>query len=330
MRLFLILLGGSIATVCFGQPGIGSVVNSASYANTTIAQGSIFTMFGFQLGPAQLVQANTYPLPLQLAGISVHVNVGGKTVNCPMIHVSDAQAAAILPSNTPLGDGTVTASSNGTLGFGMPITVTASAFGIYTTASSGIGPGIFTGVDYLVKTFNTPAHPGEVLIAWGTGFGPIDTSDAAVPANTKQFPNVDVLVGGVPAAISYAGRSGCCAGLDQIAFVAPSSVTGCFVPITVRTGATTVSNFATIPIAPAGQSCFRAGGAILLRGRQPQGFVYYSQLCALRHARGHIPERLSLHCRASVFESHLDSRRGPGILHRCEQRLFVGRISIVL
>src|SRR5262249_17113282 len=58
-----------------------------------------------------------------------------------------------------------------------------------------------------------------------------------------------------PASVTYAGRSGCCAGLDQIAFQVPDSPRGCTVPIAVRTEGRTISNFVSIPISAAGQSC---------------------------------------------------------------------------
>jgi hypothetical protein len=44
------------------------------------------------------------------------------------------------------------------------------------------------------------------------------------------------------------------AGLDQVVFQVPSAVSGCFVPVAVRSGGT-VSNFVTIPIASRGGTC---------------------------------------------------------------------------
>jgi uncharacterized protein (TIGR03437 family) len=163
-----------------------------------------------------------------------------------MVYTSATQVAAILPSNTPVGPAHLTVIYRGTRGFGTSFAVTGSSFGIYTTDSSGFGPGIVTGTDFKTKTFGSPARAGEVLIAWGTGLGAIATGDTTAPATPKQFPNVEVFVGNSRATVSYAGRSGCCAGLDQIAFQAPDTVVqGCFVPVTVRTGGATVSSFAT-------------------------------------------------------------------------------------
>ena len=93
--------------LCQAQPYVASVVNSASYSGSQIAQGSIFTVFGFDLGPGQLQQATSYPLPFQINGISINVAVGATVLNCPMIYASYGQASAILPSNSPIGNAAI-------------------------------------------------------------------------------------------------------------------------------------------------------------------------------------------------------------------------------
>jgi uncharacterized protein (TIGR03437 family) len=234
-----------------------AVVNSASYLEGPIALGSIFTVFGYSLGPLDLVQAGSYPLPTLLSGTSIKITAGSTSFNCPMIYTSYSQLSAILPSNAPIGDATLMVTYNGVTGTFFPahITIVSSSFGIYSVGSSGIGPGIITGVDYVVKPLDQPARPGEVVIAWGTGLGPTEGSDANQPTSTKQFPNVEVFIANTPAAVTYAGRSGCCAGLDQIAFQIPNTTLGCFVPVIVRTGGATVSNFVSVPISAFGQAC---------------------------------------------------------------------------
>src|SRR3974390_2418979 len=58
------------------RSGLDGVVNNASYAprglpNSSIAQGSIFAIFGSNLGPAALAQQPSYPLQTTLGGTSV-------------------------------------------------------------------------------------------------------------------------------------------------------------------------------------------------------------------------------------------------------------------
>src|ERR1700728_3091107 len=114
-------------------PEVFSANNSADYS-ATVAQGSLFVVFGYNLGPANLVQVSAFPLPNVLSGTSVTVTSGSTTLNCPMIYTSIGQVAAILPSNTPIGTANVTVAYNGQTGSDgfstTQVTVAASSVGI--------------------------------------------------------------------------------------------------------------------------------------------------------------------------------------------------------
>jgi uncharacterized protein (TIGR03437 family) len=237
--------------------------NSSADYSTTIAQGSLFVVFGYNLGPANLVQVSAFPLPDVLSGTSVTVTSGTTTIlNCPMIYSSNTQVAAILPSNTPLGIVTITVAINGTTlpeGYSTTlVTVAKSSEGLFTTTSSGLGAGIFTALDGSLKTIANSAKPGDIVTAWGTGLGAIGTPDNVLPTSFPSFPNVQVLVGGQSAQITYAGRSGCCAAVDQISFTVPAVANGCNVPVTVLSGGNP-SNAVTIPVSALGGACTDAG-----------------------------------------------------------------------
>lgn len=232
------------------------VKNAASYAdpqlpNGSIAQGSIFNIFGSNMGPATIAYATSLPLPTTLSGTSISVTISGTTVQCYMFYTLAGQVAAILPSNTPVGTGTITVSYNGTSSPTTPITVVKSSFGMFTVNQQGSGPGVILDGKNNVNSPTFAFQPGETVVAWGTGLGPITGSDANTPPS-GNLPGISVVVtiGGVPAAVTYAGRSGY-AGEDQVDFTIPTGVTGCFVPVSiaVTNGATTVvSNFATMSI----------------------------------------------------------------------------------
>ena len=193
MRLSMILL--FCVSVCASAQGwIRSVGNSASYA-PSIAQGSIFVVFGYQLGPDQLVQAPKYPLETALADTTVHVTVGGTTVLCPMVYTSYGQVAAILPSATPAGEGIVSITYRGQQTYPSTITVVKNGFGIYTTSAVGSGPGSITGADYALNTFAHAAKPRDLLVLWGTGLGPAPGDDGAGPQPGVQFDDVSVYIG---------------------------------------------------------------------------------------------------------------------------------------
>lgn len=171
-----------------------------------------------------------------------------------MIYSLATQVAAILPSNTPTGSGTITLTYNGATSTPAPITVVKSNLGIYTLNQAGSGPGVVTFANYQVVESGNAAHAGDVLILWATGLGPISQDDAAAPApgDLTDIP-LSIYLGVQPATVTYRGRSGCCAGLDQIVFTVPSGVEGCSVPLSAQIG-NEISNYSSIAIAAPGVS----------------------------------------------------------------------------
>ena len=161
-----------------------------------------------------------------------------------------------------MGTASITLSYNGSAdpyGFATTrVTVAASSVGIFTTTSSGLGTGIFTALDGSLKAFATPAKPGDIVTAWATGLGPIATADNVLPTSFPNFPNVEVWVGGLAAQMAYAGRSGCCAAVDQISFTIPAVSNACNVPVTAVSGGV-ASNTVTIPVNASAGSCADTG-----------------------------------------------------------------------
>jgi uncharacterized protein (TIGR03437 family) len=252
-------------------PIIGSVTNAASYIDPTlpnggIAQGSIAVIKGVNLGPANLsVASNAFQNSI-LSGTSVSITVGGTTVAGLLYYTSSTQVAFLLPSNTPAGTGTITATYNGQAGPAAPIAVVTSNLGIFTATSDGQGAGIVTNGDYsLVSATKAPncggpyttcgaANPGDTLVLWATGLGPVSGSDAAGAGLGVNMANIPLTLwlGGVQAQVTYQGRSGCCIGEDEIVFVVPAGVpTGCAVPLAVQIGSE-ISNYTFLPVAPKG------------------------------------------------------------------------------
>ncbi len=232
MPVALILILILFASVGNAQPVATGAVNSASFArsdlpNGSLAQGSIFSVFGSGMGPAALAQSTSFPLPTELAGTSVQVTVGGTTVDCIMLFTVAGQLAVILPSNTPLDDGTLTVTFNGQTSAPLPVTVVAHSFGIFALNQAGSGPGVFTDPlivppDSNVRTILNSAKPGDLIDVWGTGLGAVagDEAGGPLPGDLSGV-DVEVLVGGIPATIVYRGRSGCCGGLDIVRFATP-------------------------------------------------------------------------------------------------------------
>jgi uncharacterized protein (TIGR03437 family) len=261
----------SLVSSCFAQPVLSPAVNAASYSlpglpNSSIAQGSMFILFGSNLGRVSDLSTLRFPLPTSegLQGTTIQVTVGSTTVNAIMVYTTPNQVAAILPSNTPVGTGRLTLTYNGQSA-STDITVVRSSFGIFTVNQAGSGPSIvqnvLSGTDQPVNGVFRPARPGQTVILWGTGLGPVSGNEAGgpLPGDLKDTLGVEVYVGNRPARLIYAGRSGCCAGIDQVVFEVPEGVQGCYVIVAVKVGGV-VSNFTSMAVAAEGSVCSDAAG----------------------------------------------------------------------
>ena len=243
------------------QPAINpnGIVNSASYLaaglpGSGIAQGSLFIISGRGLGPATATAApGVFPLPTALAGTSVIITAGATQTKAVILYTSDQQVAAILPSTIPVGNANVTVTFESQTSASATIQVAASAFGIYTFNQAGFGQAVASDTAYRANTIVHTFHPGDLVVLWGTGMGAIASSDSGLPP-TGNLGTAQVYVGTTTATVNYHGRSGCCAGVDQIVFEVPAGVEGCYVPVGVQAG-DAMSNIATIAVSSTGETC---------------------------------------------------------------------------
>ncbi len=98
---------------------------------------------------------------------------------------------------------------------------------------------------------SSPAKPGQVLIAWGTGIGPYAAADnaAGIYHDFSTSEPITAIVGGVSIPVAFAGRAGY-AGEDQINFTLPSNIpTGCATTLQISVNGV-LSAVTTISIAP--------------------------------------------------------------------------------
>jgi uncharacterized protein (TIGR03437 family) len=254
-------LGAFLMGAAVAQPPLiynRSIYNAASFMPAgvpagAIAQGSIFTIFGAQLGPAKAVTASSFPLGTTLGGVSINVVQGATSVSAIPVYVSAGQINAIMPSKAPLGMASLQVVVNNAHSNMAPVQVVGSAFGTFTANGTGIGPGVLYNFvaqnNQPINSPNVTAKPGQVITLWGTGLGPIATADNVPPTAGNLPVQVQVFVGGQPATVQYSGRSTCCSGVDQVVFTVPSNApSGCWVPVYVKTAGTTISNFVTMAI----------------------------------------------------------------------------------
>ena len=265
-------------------------VNAASLApfglpNAPIAQGSIFSIFGENLGPTTGVSVSSFPLGTNFNGVSISITQKGVTTQAFPIFVSATQVNVVMPSSVATGLASLRLFYNSVKSNAIPIQIAAAAPGIFAVSSGGYGPGVIqnfiSASNQPINSSIAPASPGQTVVIWGTGLGAVTFPDNAAPTAGNVATPVSVTVGGQPASVVYSGRSPCCSGVDQIVVTLAGNVPlGCWVPVTVNAGGV-VSNTATMAIAaPATTSCSDAGNpltALVLAGGS-QGFVHLERV----------------------------------------------------
>ena len=268
--------------------------------NYGIAPGSIFVIYGTGMSnPAvttATLQSSTAAggIPLTLNGASISVTVGGVTTHPGIYYAVPTQIAAVLPSGTPTGQGTITVSYNNVASAAFTIQVVTSAFGLDTVYETGSGLGVGTNsTTYALVNYNASASPGQTINLWGSGLGAdLADSDTAYTSTPHAVNTpLQIYIGGILATIGYQGSSGF-PGLNQINVTIPTNVqTGCGISMVAVTGSV-VSNSVSIPISVGGGVCTDSvlginGNQILTQGGQTTTPAYnYGALSVLRELSG--------------------------------------------
>lgn len=216
----------------------GGIVNAASGAQS-IQSGSFVTLYGSHFSSTTETWDSSIfnnVFPTTLGGVSVTINGKQAAVN----FVSPNQINVLAPADTSTGPvNVVVTNANGP---GSPATVTlAPESPAFFTFSQGGGKYIAAqialpnnAVEFLgpANLFGSspasrPAKPGEIIILYGTGFGPtnpaVDPSKVFSGAAPTATP-VSVTIGGQTANVQFAGLSA--AGLYQINVIVPSVPAG--------------------------------------------------------------------------------------------------------
>jgi len=215
------------------------VVNAASFApvGDSIAPGEFVTLFGSNLASA--TENASAPYPPSVAGVSVLIN----GVTAPIYLVSSGQINALVPYATTGATASIVVNNNGTLSNTVQVPVAATAPGVFTVARNGIGSGAILHADYKLVTSANPAKRGETVLIYLTGLGAVNPPVADGTAGlgnplSRSAATVNVLIGGLPATVSYSGLAPLYPGLYQLNVVVPADLavtaTGPF-PLAVQT-----------------------------------------------------------------------------------------------
>jgi uncharacterized protein (TIGR03437 family) len=231
-----------------GQPQFTApqqaVVNGASFQFGMVAPGSLFTIFGTGLS-SETASARTLPLPTTLGQTQVLVN----GTLAPLVYVADGQINAQMPLGTPTGQAiTLTVTSASAASNTVTLNVPPAAPGIFTTNGT---QAIVQNPNGSINSSTSPAHVGDVLVAYLTGGGAVNSSSwstgEASPAGPSSVTSpYSLTVGGQAARVGYLGLTPAFVGLYQANFTVPSLAPGTY-PVVV-TVAGNASNSVTIAV----------------------------------------------------------------------------------
>ena len=191
-------------------PTIDSIVSAADLQpGRALTPGQIVTIFGSGFSaPCTLDQASTqrcqlapgFPLPVQLGETKVAFN----GVPAPLLAVTEKQINLVVPWELS-GDFTAAvvqrglASSSGTR-----MSIARQAIGVFSIFSTGAGAGVVVHSDGRLVSRIAPLVPGEVVVIYGTGFGPVSP-----PSNTSSPAPVEPLSRStIPMQVFFDGTEG--------------------------------------------------------------------------------------------------------------------------
>ncbi|MEI9812157.1 MAG: hypothetical protein WDO18_05545 [Acidobacteriota bacterium] len=267
MKRLLGLLVLSAGAMFAQNPVVTQILNNygleplAASQNSGIAQGSIFIVKGTNLSDQTTGLQDTYPLVTTLRGVRMQITVGATTTFAYFYYVLPGQLAGILPSNTPVGTGTLVVQNNGKSSAPATIKVVRSAFGTLAVSGAGSGMAAVHDSNYNLLSATNATNPSKYLVFYGSGAGPTtkDESVLQTGANASgDFTNIPITVtiGGKAATVLYHARTQY-PGLDQINVQVPAldaNTYSCAVAVIITLDGV-VSNATTIPVAASGSTC---------------------------------------------------------------------------
>jgi uncharacterized protein (TIGR03437 family) len=177
-----------------GHLFVSSVRNAASGLTGPAAPGEIVVIFGFGLGPEQLITSvpgSDGLFGTELAGTTVQIN--GTPVQ--LIYTLATQVAAIVPDSVSAHTAQITVTYQGQTSDSFPVPIAPAAPGIFTQDSTGQGHAATINQN---GSINTPAHwEGDVVTLFLTGIGQA-TSDVTIHGYNLPLIPISVDKGTVP------------------------------------------------------------------------------------------------------------------------------------
>jgi len=207
-----------------------SIVNAADNQSGALAPNTIGTIYGTNLSYSTAVLTGNDVaggvLPTVLGTDETQVFINNIPAN--LYYVSPTQINFLVPPNLSPGPATVAVFVDGLYGPLISLTLTAAAPGLFQLDATHA---VATFPDGSVLTSASPAAPGNIVILWATGLGPVTPAADYSEIPTAAAPlvagaNLSILLNGSPVpagAILYAGVAPGFAGLYQINLMLPAS-----------------------------------------------------------------------------------------------------------
>lgn len=205
-------------------PEILEIVNAASYRGGGIAPGELVTIFGDSLGPSS--SATEAP--------PANVQVLFNRHPAQVLHAANGQVSAVVPTALSAAvAAVVTVLFEGAPSNPLTLPVVASAPGVFSADSSGIGLGAILDTESRLVSAGNPARRGAMIRFYATG------------VETKLLSSVTI--GGHVAKILQAGEKPGTPGVFQIDVVVPEVACG-IVPLVLRSGGTSSQSDIVVPV----------------------------------------------------------------------------------
>ena len=208
-----------------GPPVITSVLSAASF-QPGIEAGSLVMIQGTNLAniyPGQTWTATDFAnnLPTQLAGVSVTIDGNPAFVD----YVSPTQINVQAPADTATGTVNVVVTNNGAASAPAKAQLQTVAPALFMTPTDNAVASVLPA--YTPITSTAPAKPGDMVVLWGTGFGPttppVPTGTIVTGAAVTSTLPV-VTVGGVQVPLISSVLTTGTAGVYQITIQLPANV----------------------------------------------------------------------------------------------------------
>ena len=226
----------------------GGVVDSAAAQGSRgLAPGSYITIYGANLADVTHVFSTNY-LPVSLSDVSVSFDGGGLSLPGHLYFVSPGQINVQIPWEF-----------QGQSSVSMKVNVTGNEWylqsAVYTLSLAQYCPGFFVNpssgivaaVDYqqgTVVSAAAPAQRGDILELYLNGMGPVTNQTAVLSGQPspggsllpQTTTNPTVSIGGVNAAVAFAGLAPGIVGLYQVNVTLPATVSSGTQPIVLSIG----------------------------------------------------------------------------------------------